>query len=68
MDDSRLRARPDPASYRDPSSQVLVAGGRILRGLDPEAAHAVFSGFPAFELVDWEAVMAHGFPHAAFDG
>ena len=38
MDESRLRARPDPASYRDPSSRVLVAGGRILRGLDEEAA------------------------------
>ena len=34
---------------------------------DPEAAHVVFSSFPRFELADWEAVMRHGFPHAAFD-
>jgi purine nucleosidase len=30
---------------------------------DPEAAHIVFSGFPNIELADWEAVLAHGFPH-----
>jgi purine nucleosidase len=34
---------------------------------DPEAAHIVFAAFPRIELVDWEAVMAHGFPHAAFE-
>ncbi|HZH42789.1 MAG TPA: nucleoside hydrolase [Lysobacter sp.] len=34
---------------------------------DPEAAHLVFEAFPAFDLVDWEAVMAHGFPHADFE-
>ena len=33
---------------------------------DPEAAHIVFSAFSRTELVDWEAVMAHGFPHDAF--
>lgn len=31
---------------------------------DPEAAHLVFQAFPRFDLVDWEATMAHGFPHA----
>lgn len=31
---------------------------------DPEAAHLVFSGFPHIELVDWEAVLAHGLPHS----
>ena len=30
---------------------------------DPEAAHIVCSGFPHFELADWEAVLAHGFMH-----
>ena len=29
-------------------------------GFDPEAAHVVFSSWPCFELVDWEATMAHG--------
>lgn len=30
---------------------------------DPEAAHIVFSAFPMIELVDWEAVLAHGILH-----
>ncbi len=34
---------------------------------DPEAAHIVFRGFPHFELVDWEATIAHGLPHAELD-
>jgi purine nucleosidase len=34
---------------------------------DPEAAHLVFQAFPRFELVDWEAVLAHGFPHVEFE-
>jgi purine nucleosidase len=29
-------------------------------GFDPEAAHVVFSNWPTFELVDWEATMRHG--------
>lgn len=32
-------------------------------GFDPEAARVVFEGFPAFDLVDWEATLRH-----AFDG
>jgi purine nucleosidase len=36
-------------------------------GFDPEAAHVVFSAFPSLELVDWEAVLRHGFPHAHFE-
>jgi purine nucleosidase len=28
-------------------------------GFDPEAAHIVFSAWPQFELVDWEAVLRH---------
>lgn len=33
---------------------------------DPEAAHIVCSEFPAFELVDWEAVLRHGYPAERF--
>jgi len=29
-------------------------------GFDPEAAHVVFSSWPKFELVDWEATLRHG--------
>jgi inosine-uridine nucleoside N-ribohydrolase len=29
-------------------------------GFDPEAAHVVFSTWPQFTLVDWEATMRHG--------
>ena len=36
-------------------------------GFDPEAAHVVFSAFPSLELVDWEAVLRHGFAHARFE-
>ena len=36
-------------------------------GFDPEAADIVFRAFPAFELVDWEAVVRHGFTHADLD-
>ena len=30
-------------------------------GFDPEAAHIVFSAWPQFDLVDWEATVRHGF-------
>ena len=30
---------------------------------DPEAAQRVFAAFPAFDLVDWEATVAHGLHH-----
>lgn len=33
-------------------------------GFDPEAAHVVFSSWPQFDLVDWEACVRHAF---AFD-
>ncbi|RRN58769.1 nucleoside hydrolase [Pseudoxanthomonas sp. SGNA-20] len=32
-------------------------------GFDPEAAHVVLSGFPKYDLADWEATLAHGFHH-----
>ena len=34
---------------------------------DPEAAHVVFEAFPLIELVDWEAVLRHGFRHDTFN-
>ncbi len=34
---------------------------------DPEAAHIVFEAFPAFDLADWEATVAHGFLHSDVD-
>lgn len=36
-------------------------------GFDPEAAHVVFSEWPAFDLVDWEACLRHTFDFARFD-
>ncbi|HSX62481.1 MAG TPA: nucleoside hydrolase [Tahibacter sp.] len=36
-------------------------------GFDPEAAHIVFSSWPQFELVDWEATMRHGIPLDRFE-
>ncbi len=36
-------------------------------GFDPEAAHVVFSSWPQFELVDWEATLRHGIAHSVFD-
>jgi Inosine-uridine nucleoside N-ribohydrolase len=32
-------------------------------GFDPESAHVVLSGFPKYDLADWEATLAHGFHH-----
>jgi purine nucleosidase len=34
---------------------------------DPEAAEVVFRAFPQFEIVDWEAVLRHGFLHRDFE-
>ncbi|MCR6662979.1 MAG: nucleoside hydrolase [Luteimonas sp.] len=34
---------------------------------DPEAVKIVFDAFPRFELADWEATIAHGFPHASVE-
>ena len=43
----------------------ITAAAEFNIAFDPEAAHIVFDAFPRIDLVDWEAVMAHGFPHAA---
>jgi purine nucleosidase len=37
-------------------------------GFDPESAHVVFSTWPHFILVDWEATMRHGIEFEAMDG
>lgn len=36
-------------------------------GFDPEAAHVVFSSWPQFDLVDWEACVRHAFGFDRFD-
>ena len=36
-------------------------------GFDPEAAHVVFSSWPKFELVDWEATLRHGLDYEAVE-
>lgn len=37
-------------------------------GFDPEAAHIVFSEWPQFDLIDWEATLAHPLEFAAMEG
>lgn len=37
-------------------------------GFDPEAAHVVFSTWPHFTLVDWEATLRHGVAFETMDG
>lgn len=36
-------------------------------GFDPEAAHVVFSAWPQFDLVDWEACLRHTFDFERFE-
>jgi purine nucleosidase len=36
-------------------------------GFDPESAHVVFSRWPTFDLVDWEACLRHAIDFAWFD-
>jgi purine nucleosidase len=36
-------------------------------GFDPEAAHVVFSQWPGFTLVDWEATIRHGLDYDRFE-
>jgi purine nucleosidase len=36
-------------------------------GFDPEAAHVVFSEWPSFDLVDWEACLRHALDFMRFD-
>ncbi len=41
----------------------ITAAAEFNIAFDPEAAHIVFSAFPRIEVVDWEAVIAHGVLH-----
>lgn len=36
-------------------------------GFDPESAHIVFSEWPAFDLIDWEACVRHAMDFERFD-
>jgi len=36
-------------------------------GFDPEAAHVVFSAWPMFDLIDWEACLRHTFDFEGFE-
>jgi purine nucleosidase len=36
-------------------------------GFDPEAAHVVFSAWPMFDLIDWEACLRHTFDFESFE-
>ena len=73
-----LALKLDPTLPRRIARLVVMGGAVTAHGnitaaaefniaFDPEAAHLVFSAFPRTELADWEAVMAHGFPHARFE-
>jgi|SRR4249919_1686698 len=73
-----LALRLDPAL---PSriARLVVMGGAVTGlgntsipaefniAFDPEAADIVFRAFPRFDLVDWEAVLRHGFLHTDFE-
>ena len=41
----------------------ISAAAEFNVAFDPEAAHVVFEAFPAFDLADWEATIAHGLHH-----
>jgi len=67
-----LALKLDPTLPQRVSKLVIMGGAVTGRGntqrvpaefnigFDPEAAHVVFSSFPQFTLVDWEATMRHG--------
>jgi purine nucleosidase len=72
-----LALRLDPALPQHVARLVVMGGAVTGRGnttvpaefnigFDPEAAHIVFDGFEHFDLVDWEAVLRHGFAHDDF--
>ncbi|MEO8001379.1 MAG: nucleoside hydrolase [Arenimonas sp.] len=59
--------------------RVVVMGGAVTGlgntsllaefniAFDPEAAKVAFEAFPMMEIVDWEAVLRHGFLHTDFE-
>lgn len=67
-----LALKLDPALPQRVARLVIMGGAVTGRGntqrvpaefniaFDPEAAHAVFSAWPHFTLVDWELTMRHG--------
>jgi purine nucleosidase len=71
-----LRLDPDLPSR---IKRVVLMGGAVTGkgntsisaefniAFDPEAAKIVFDGFPMIEVVDWEAVLRHGFLHMDFE-
>ena len=72
-----LRLDPDlPSRF----ARLVVMGGAVTGhgnihlapvefniGFDPEAAHVVFSEWPQFDLVDWEACLRHAMTFEAFE-
>lgn len=74
-----LALRLDPALPTRVARLVVMGGAVTGRGnthlvpaefnigFDPEAAHAVFTGFPHFELVDWEASVRHALDFERFE-
>ena len=44
-----------------------LAGAEFNIGFDPEAAHVVFSAWPTFDLIDWEACLRHAMTFERFD-
>jgi inosine-uridine nucleoside N-ribohydrolase len=74
-----LALRLDPTLPRRVAKLVVMGGAVTGRGnfervptefnvgFDPEAAHVVFSGWPNFVLVDWEATVRHGIDFGRLD-
>lgn len=69
-----LALRLDPTLPQRVARLVVMGGAVTAHGnitpaaefnvaFDPESAHVVFSAFPRFDLVDWEATVAHGLLH-----
>ena len=73
-----LALRLDPTLPERIGRLVVMGGAVTARGnitpsaefnvyFDPEAARIVFDAFPAFDLADWEATVAHGMHHRDVD-
>jgi purine nucleosidase len=73
-----LALRLDPALPGRIGRLVVMGGAVTGKGntsigaefnfaFDPEAAAIVFEAFARIEIVDWEAVLRHGFRHADFE-
>ena len=74
-----LALRLDP-SLPSRIGRLVVMGGAVTGqgntsvsaefniAFDPESAHIVLETFDTCDLVDWEAVLRHGLPHAEVEG